>query len=92
MRKTLLLLTLLLIPLQAATQEAPLSPRVPWTDTIPGKEGTYYFYRGLDFGSQALISPTRLILNGGFGIMQVENRHNRPLDIMYGRGMRNVGK
>lgn len=74
----------------AAEEDAPV--RAAWPDTITGKEGTYYFYRGLDYGSQSLISPTRLILNGGYGILQIENRHNRPLDIQYARGMRNVAK
>ncbi len=62
----------------------------PWTDTIEGKQGAYYFYRGLDYGSQSLIHPLRLILNGGFGILQVSNRDNRPGKIMYARGARNV--
>ncbi len=61
-------------------------------DTIPGHRGTYYYYRGLDYGSQSLIHPLRLIINGGYGIMQVENRHNQPHLIMYGRGMENVLK
>ncbi|MBK9471482.1 MAG: hypothetical protein IPO18_04255 [bacterium] len=59
-------------------------------DTIPGHRGTYYFYRGLDYGSQSLVHPLRLIVNGGFGIMQIENRSNRPGDIRYGTGARNV--
>ena len=66
------------------------SPRGSLPDTIPGRPGRYYYYRGLDYGSQALIHPLRLILNGGFGIMQIENLDNRPGKIMYGRGMRNV--
>ncbi len=59
-------------------------------DTIAGHRGTYLYYHGLDYGSQSLVSPLRLIFNGGFGIMQIENRDNRPGRIMYGRGMRNV--
>lgn len=93
MKCTLLLFLALLAPmLSFAAEDVKVQPQVPWTDTIEGKEGTYYFFRGLDYGSQSLITPTRLIVNGGFGIMQVENRHNRPLDIMYGRGARNVMK
>ncbi len=96
MKKLRILLTLIgltiLAPLSAHAAEGVVRQRVPWSDTIEGKPGTYYFYRGLEYGSQRLISPTRLILNGGFGIMQVENRHNRPFDIQYGRGIRNVGK
>jgi len=65
-------------------------PYVPWTEIISGKEGSYFFYRGLEYGSQALIHPLRLIVNGGYGIMQVENRDNRPSRIMYARGAKNV--
>ncbi len=65
---------------------------LPHTETIAGKEGTYFFYKGHDYGTQALIHPLRLIINGGFGIMQVSNRHNQPGKIMYDRGIRNVTK
>jgi len=61
-------------------------------ETIEGKDGHYFFYKGYDYGTQSLIHPLRLIINGGFGIMQVSNRHNQPGRIMYGRGMRNVSK
>ena len=57
---------------------------------IPGKQGNYWFYKGYDYGSQSLIHPLRLIINGGYGIMQVSSRDNRPGKIQYGRGMRNV--
>lgn len=63
-----------------------------WSDTIAGKEGTYYFYRGLDYGSQRLIHPLRLVLNGGFGIMQISNRDNRPGKVSYATGIRNVAE
>ena len=74
---------------QALAPAAP-GPRAPWSASIPGKEGDYFFYRGLDYGSQSLIHPLRLILNGGFGILQVSNRDDRPGKIMYARGARNV--
>ena len=32
-----------------------------WSETLPGHEGTYYFFRGLDYGSQHLIHPLRLM-------------------------------
>lgn len=72
--------------------ELEIEPYVPHVETIAGKEGTYFFYKGYDYGTQSLITPLRLIINGGFGIMQVSSRHNKPGDIMYGRGMRNVTK
>ena len=69
-----------------------VTPYLPHVETIAGKEGTYFFYKGYDYGTQSLIHPLRLIINGGFGIMQVSNRHNMPGKIMYGRGIENVGR
>jgi len=63
-----------------------------WTDTIAGHDGTYYFYQGRDYGSQALIHPLRLIINGGYGIMQISNRDNRPGSINYATGAANVAR
>ena len=56
----------------------------------PEPQEPYYFYYHRDYGSDALIHPLRLIINGGYGIMQLENRHNRPFDIDYAQGARNV--
>jgi len=53
-------------------------------------DGPYFFYRGRTYGSEALISPARLIINGGFGITQLENRDNRITAIDYETGWRNV--
>ncbi|MGD9548109.1 MAG: hypothetical protein AB7V45_11285 [Candidatus Krumholzibacteriia bacterium] len=75
---------------QDTPDAAPSLPRGSLPDTLAGRPGTYYYYHGLDYGSQSLVHPLRLILNGGFGIMQIENRDNRPAKVMYGRGMRNV--
>ncbi len=56
-----------------------------------GPDGeTYYFYHGRDYGSEALVNPLQLVVNGGFGIMQLGNRHNRPFDVDYANGWRNV--
>ena len=52
----------------------------------------YYFYHGLDYGTDALIHPLRMVINGGFGIMQLSNRHNHPLDIDYAQGWKNIWK
>lgn len=92
----------LLFLLVAATAHAGAEPGVHytditfgaagWTDSLPGHEGSYYFYRGQDYGSQSLIHPLRLILNGGFGIMQISNRDNRPGSIAYATGARNVAR
>jgi len=45
-----------------------------------------YFYHGLDYGSEANIHPLQLILNGGFGIMQISNRSNRLADVDFDGG------
>ncbi len=87
------LLSLQTVPICAQTAPGDtISTYVPHVETIPGKEGTYFFYKGYDYGSQALIHPLRLVINGGFGIMQVSSRHNEPGLIQYGRGARNVSK
>lgn len=59
-------------------------------DTLPGHQGTYLYYHGLDYGSQTLIHPLRMIINGGYGILQIENRDNKPFEIDYEQGFRNV--
>ncbi len=51
-------------------------------DSLP----TAYFYRGLDYGSESNIHPLQLILNGGFGIMQISNRSNRLADVDFEGG------
>jgi hypothetical protein len=85
---TLAVGTLLAVAAGTTAVAADFAPARP--DTLPGHVGTYYFYRGLDYGSQSLVHPLRLIINGGFGIMQIENRDNRPGKIRYGTGARNV--
>lgn len=50
----------------------------------------YFFYRHLDYGSESLIHPVRLILNGGFGILQMDNRGNNLVDIDYRNGVGNL--
>ncbi len=45
-----------------------------------------YFYHGLDYGSESNIHPLQMILNGGFGIMQISNRSNRLEDVDFKGG------
>lgn len=56
----------------------------------PPSDGPYFFYHGRDFGSEALVHPLRLIINGGYGITQIENRDNRLGEVDYVNGWRNV--
>jgi hypothetical protein len=51
-----------------------------------------YFYHGLDYGTDSLIHPLRLVVNGGWGIMQLSSRDNHPLDVDYRQGWKNVWK
>jgi hypothetical protein len=62
------------------------------TGGAAGSEPEYFFYKRLPYGSDRLTSPLRLILNGGFGILQVENRSNQLSDIDYRNGWKNLWK
>jgi hypothetical protein len=53
-------------------------------------EEPYYFYQGLNYGSEALLHPVRLIVNGGFGILQIDQRANRINDVDFETGLQNV--
>ncbi|MCU0610910.1 MAG: hypothetical protein MUE60_03865, partial [Candidatus Eisenbacteria bacterium] len=55
-----------------------------------GTSPPYYFYQGLDYGSECLVNPLALILNGGYGIMQMDNRPNNPFEVEYSAGARNL--
>jgi hypothetical protein len=50
----------------------------------------YYFYKGRNFGSEALYNPFNLVVNGGYGIMQMEWRSREFLRLPYREGFRNV--
>jgi hypothetical protein len=55
-----------------------------------GDEEPYFFYQGLNYGSEALIHPVRLIINGGYGILQIDRRSNRIYEVDYETGALNV--
>jgi hypothetical protein len=50
----------------------------------------HWFYEGLPYGSDALVHPLRLILDGGFGILQFDDRSNRLEDVDFRGGWRRV--
>ncbi len=83
-------LTTTLVLLTCALAGASTSVATPTEETPPASAEPYYFYHGHDYGTDSLIHPLRLVVNGGFGIMQLSNRHNRPLDIDYAQGWKNV--
>lgn len=45
-----------------------------------------WFYTGLPYGSDALVHPARMVINGGFGILQFDNRSNRFSDLRFRHG------
>jgi len=42
-----------------------------------GQDSTYYFYRALPYGSQANYDPLNVIINGGYGVLQIPNYTDR---------------
>lgn len=66
---------------------------IPWNpmrlaEPNPPREG--WFYHQLPYGSDALVHPLRLIINGGFGILQFDNRDNRLGSVDFENGWRAV--
>jgi len=60
-------------------------------DAAPDAPGPgRWFYRGLPYGSESLVHPLRLVLNGGFGILQFDDRSNRLDDVRFRDGWHRV--
>jgi hypothetical protein len=53
-------------------------------------KNTYFFYQGKNYGSEAFYHPLRVIINGGFGIMQISNRPNDLSTVNFKNGFDNV--
>ena len=51
-----------------------------------------WYYSGLPYGSESLIHPVRLVLNGGFGALQFDNRSNRLGDVRLRQGWDRVSQ
>lgn len=49
-----------------------------------------YFYKGHNYGSEALFNPLNFILNSGYGIMQMEGHSRKIFDLPYRTGARNL--
>lgn len=62
-----------------------LAPREGVTQEQP-----YYFYKGRSFGSEATFNPAVKLLQGGFYILDTDNRSNNPFEIKYENGLSNV--
>lgn len=88
----------------AADPEPPLGSTEPVAVSIPAPDslrlrilptgesagGTTWYYAGRPYGSESLVHPFRMILNGGLGILQFDNRNNQLSSLDFHTGMRNV--
>jgi len=54
------------------------------------EDNPFYFYEGKPYGSEAIFNPLTVIINGGFGIMQINNRSNNLGSVNYKNGYHNV--
>ncbi len=54
------------------------------------EDTTFYFYHGKSYGSEAIFNPLTVIINGGFGIVQISNRSNSLRTINFKNGFKNV--
>lgn len=79
------------LPTPPRVAAATLVPHWPAHDPAddPG-DSTRWFYSGLTWGSEALVHPVRLVVNGGFGILQFDDRENRLGRLRLGHGWRRV--
>jgi hypothetical protein len=50
----------------------------------------YYFYQGRPYGSETTFNPAVKLLQGGFYILDNDNRSNNPFVVRYGDGLKNV--
>ncbi len=57
---------------------------------VSAQDRPYYFYRGRTFGSEATFNPVTKLLQGGFYILDTDNRSNNPFEIRYETGFENV--
>jgi len=58
--------------------------------TSPAIGQTRYFYKGYNYGSQALFNPVNLVLNGGYGILQDDGHSHDIVHYPYRAGAHNV--
>jgi hypothetical protein len=65
---------------------SPVFPFLPAPAPVGDDHGGPWFYQGLPYGSESLIHPLRMIVNGGFGALQFENRSNRFDDLHLRQG------
>ena len=52
---------------------------------------TAYYYKGFNFGNQAVYNPVYIVLNGGFDMIQVGNKRNLK-DFPFSNALKNIWK
>jgi hypothetical protein len=72
------------------SSSAVADPTHRWESSAPDVQTGPWFYSGLPYGSESLIHPVRLIVNGGFGILQFDNRSNRLGSVDFASGWHRV--
>lgn len=72
-----------------AAPDSSLSASPAASDLGEPKHGPWY-YNSLPYGSEALIHPVRLIINGGFGILQFDNHDNHLSNVRFRDGWHRV--
>ena len=76
-------------PVPPLVERLGLGPR-EFPDELPAERHEAYFYKGLDYGSEALVHPVRLVIDGGFGILQFDDHENRLGKVRFANGARRV--
>ena len=69
----------------ASGDTAAVSPALPSAVVEP-----YFFYHRLNYGSESLVHPLRMIINSGYGIFQVGAHDRRPFKVDYDTGATNL--
>jgi hypothetical protein len=57
---------------------------------LQAQEKKYYFYRPLEYGSEAMFQPLSVLMNGGLDVLQSYNKSTRADEIPWNLGTRSV--
>ncbi len=57
---------------------------------LQAQEKKYYFYRPLEYGSEAMFQPIGVLMNGGLDVLQSYNRSTRADEIQWSIGTQSV--
>lgn len=62
------------------------------TLVFPSNSQQRYFYKGRNYGSEALYNPIYLLLNDSYDILQIQNHNRKIFEFNYAAGAKNVFK